>query len=144
MGYDIYIGNRVPADEDAKECGRKFEVERLELPDAPLFDGDEVTGRSNHRSPTYITWEEFCKDVGLESLFLSKLTGLMREHPGVVLLTEDHLAQVRAALKAWNARHHLPPGWRPGQDADKARLMWLEWWMDWALRNCKVPALENS
>lgn len=143
MGYDILIGNRVPADKGARQCGRVFEVERLEHPDAPLFGGDP-TGRSNHRASSYSTWEEFCKDVDLYYLFFSKTVGLMREHPGVQPLTEYHLSHVRAALKAWNARHHLPPGWRPGQDALKARLMWLEWWMDWALRNCRVPALENS
>lgn len=143
MGYDIVIGERVRAGRDAKECGREFEVERVELAHAPCFDLDDLTGHSNHRAPSYTVWGQFADEVGLHDFFFGT-SGVMRDHPGVELLAEAHLKTVRKAVERWGRSHQLPPGWGQGQDPQKARLIWLEWWIDWALRTCKVPAIENS
>lgn len=144
MGYSIRIGNRVDADADGKECGFEFMIEDAESPDAPKFDGDETTGQTNRRLPTYGAWTEFAADVGLTAFFFDKEKGLMRDHPDVQLLTPEHLVTVRASIGLWGARHRKPPGWGHGQDGHKARLLWLEWWIDWALRTCAVPAFGNS
>jgi hypothetical protein len=32
----------------------------------------------------------------------------------------------------------------PRYDGNLARLRWLEWWVDWALKNCKLPAVGNT
>jgi hypothetical protein len=34
-------------------------------------------------------------------------------------------------------------GFKDGQDFHGARLVWLEWWVRWALDNCKVPVIYN-
>ena len=69
---------------------------------------------------------------------------------------------VRAALEKRRRESTLPPGfwgmdkfdrekqaWVPSPDAGKrdpilARLLWLDFWMGWALANCETPAVENS
>jgi hypothetical protein len=36
---------------------------------------------------------------------------------------------------------------RPGTDlydADLARLIWLEYWIDWAIHRCETPAIEKN
>lgn len=63
----------------------------------------------------------------------------------VVDLTDDHLTLVKQAISRWKSGH---PGTTPGfasyQDPQLARLLWLEWWMDWALKHCVQPAFAWS
>jgi len=147
MSYDIYIGH--------DDCG---EVRHMERPDAPCFPGDTMTASGNSRHPGYSQWALFCERVGLYSLWLG-VDGLLREHPGCAELTWEHLAGVRAAL----ARHvteygAIKPGWCPHcerqggdhddalvqpQSGDRARLLWMEWWMDYALKEYSDPAVAN-
>lgn len=152
MGYIINIGNAVPR--HSKEYGElyaRWAVEDATSGDAPTFPHDEVTGNSNSRSPSYTGWHEFCRKAGIEDLWYDKNEGLLREHPGCFILTPTHHARVKEALERWRAHATLPPGfsgWH-GEDDGKydailARLIWLEWWMDWALKNCETPAVENS
>lgn len=43
MGYDIYIGN---AEISKDDTSYDFRVNRIQLPDAPTFPNDEMTGKS--------------------------------------------------------------------------------------------------
>ena len=167
MSYDIYIGEAVidvPHEEDlADGCNRlDVRVEPFNHPKAPVFHGDMMTGNSNSRHPGYSQWSTFTEKVGLDNLFFNKSTGLMRNHPGTCMLTKDHLDQVIVARKKWEAKNPgKKPGWCgchdceqlgprdnkephvPEYDGNLARVLWLEWWFDWALNNCKVPAICN-
>ena len=135
MSYDIYIGEY----DDNEKC-----VQSLDLSEAPAFDGDEMTGHGNHRHPGYGQWTDWARDVGLYPLFFDKTDGLMREHPGNQSLSEKHLDVAQSALRKWKRQHKdVVPGWGYGQDAMLARLVWLEWWMVWALKNCKRPTIYN-
>lgn len=161
MGYSIYIGEAVIRVD--REYGGSVDVTVAQTDGGPSFPGDVITGNTNSRSPSYSGWSEFCRRHHLYEMFFDEEKGLMREHPGVFLLTADHLAVVRAALD----RHRtISPGAVPGwctcvlcdsliraeltepthtnRDGDLARLLWLEHWISWALANCKVPAVRNS
>jgi hypothetical protein len=128
-------------------------VPHVERDDAPTFPHDEMTGKGNYRYPGYSGWADFCREAGLYDLFLDRDGGeaLMQNHPGIARLHPEHLTRIRAALKARRRTSTLPPGfagWN-GEDEGKhdhilARLIWLEYWMDWALRECERPAIFNS
>lgn len=169
MSYDIRIGEAVldvPSADAADEYGDNeltVQVKPARSRCAPSFPGDFMTGRGNCRSPGYSQWTNFCREAGLYDLFFDEEAGLMRRHPGCFLLRPAHLVRVGAARKVWEQAHPgKVPGWDPDLDGfghDKttgqkrkpdpkydgvlARLIWLEWWMGWALKRCKVPAIFN-
>jgi len=160
MSYDIYIGNAELEEfnPDDDECNTvRVHVDQLNNKDAPVFPNDEMTGDGNDRHPGYNGWATFCEDSGLEKLFFDEETGLMRQHPGVFHITKNDLAVVQEKLELWKSSHpNAVPGfggmnWSDGTvkepnkyDPVLARLIWLEWWMRYALKNCKTPAIENS
>ena len=156
MGYSIYIGNATM--ELTEDGDFRIFVKEKKLRSAPVFPNDHMTGISNGRHPSYTGWANFCREAGLYELFLGKDDGLMAHHPGCHGLTEKHLAEVRAALKNWKRTH---PNSTAGFEVDSfmrpefqdkvenpdpilARLIWLEFWFDWALKTCKMPAIYNS
>lgn len=158
MGYNLSIGNAVleeadPSEYDGQFCAR-YRVKGVRHETAPAFG--EPTDYTNQRWPSYSGWAEFCKETGLHGLFFDNYAGIMREHPGCFQLTEDHLRQVREALEQRKQATGLrPPGFFDydeetqqevdnGKDPQTARLVWLEYWIAWALANCARPAIENS
>ena len=161
MSYDIYIGEAVSLVDkwENDEGGEEFTitVNSVELEEAPCFPNDHMTGKKNHRHPGYSQWADFCRDSGLHGLFFDKNKGLMRKHPGTFALNQNHLAEIRQAKEKWIEKN---PGKTPGFAPDKymkrefqdpitnpdpilARIVWLEFWVDWALKNCKNPAIHN-
>jgi hypothetical protein len=152
MGYTFSIGNAVP--ELSKEYGdlrAGWVVEHEENEAAPAFLNDELTGHSNSRSPSYSTWHEFCKEADIFDVFYDERGRIDCGHPGCRILTQKDLLKVKSALDVWRIDHDKPPGfcgWN-GEDEGKydavlARLIWLEWWMRWALENCETPAIQNT
>jgi hypothetical protein len=162
MSYSITIGNAVP--EHSKEYGElyaRWTVESASSSDAPTFPHDEMTGNGNSRHPAYSAWHEFCAVTGLEAMWYDKGTGLLREHPGCFVLEPHHHATAKDALERWREKATLPPGFFGFPEFDKetsthkspdegkydpilARLIWMEWWMAWALKNCETPAVCNT
>lgn len=81
---------------------------------------------------------------------------IMAEHPGYAVLTPYDLKVFREARQRREKTNGgKPPGFFDedpktfksidnGTDATLARLLWLEFWTEWALKNCKVPILENT
>lgn len=154
MGYDIYIGEAgiYPAPDEvgqAWEYGRPavhITVRDIERDDAPAFPGDEMSHHANHRHPSYTVWGEFARSTGLHDLFFGD-DGLMSEHPGAQAFNAHDVQQVQAALATFQQQHRgaTPQFGNSATDADAtlARLLWLEWWMRWAVENCRVPTLYN-
>ena len=160
MGYTLTIGNAEPVhSKDDGELYAAWDVIYITSDDAPTFPNDEMTGNSSQRSPSYSAWAEFCRAVGLYELFYDKYDGLLASHPGCVMLTQSHADQIAAALAAYPRT--LPPGfaewphfdeatgtlWTPDEgkyDAKLARLLWLDYWVRYALTNCETPALRNT
>jgi hypothetical protein len=162
MSYSILIGEPEIASEP-DDGHLRLSVRKVELPNAPAFDGDEMTGRSNARHPSYSGWAEFVGAVGLEEFFFGasrgersaadhqrmeekygRYDGLMAEHPGCRLLRSRDLGPIEDALSRWRKKHpKAKPGFESGQDPILARLLWLEFWVRWALASCTHPSIEN-
>lgn len=165
MSYSILIGNaEIESSWDVEDgCFAQWAVSGHSEPDAPNFPFDGMTENSNGRHPGYSQWADFCRATGLHELFYGATGGILNRHPGCVPLTAGMLETVRSALAQWKARHpDAIPGWNydpeymsfkgsrhvddgvRGRDGNLARLLWLEWWMQWALTNCERPAISNS
>ena len=153
MSYTITIGE---AEMEAMpdDCARVV-VRVMEREDAPLNTADD---RSNSISPAYGAWEDFARRTELYALFFGqgwidateRYRGderhhrpeqpILKSHPGATLLTaEDHheVQQARARFQATVQGSAL-------YEADQKRLAWLDFWMGWALANCKTPVIANS
>lgn len=127
MGYSLEIGEAV-IKVDADYGAVWVDTDTMVLEAAPLNSSND---RSNHITPSYSAWSDFCDTAGLTVVFYDKDNGLLSLHPGVRLLTPAHLEAFRAVpvpAEEWSAR----------------RLSWLIWWTEWALANCKVPVFVNS
>ena len=118
----------------------------------------DADDRSNSISPAYGAWEDFARRTELYALFFGqgwidateRYRGderhhrpeqpILKSHPGATLLTaEDHheVQQARARFRATVQGSAL-------YEADQKRLAWLDFWMGWALANCKTPVIANS
>ncbi len=162
MGWTLTIGNAV-MEYEPDDLYLQIVAEGMEHPDAP--DHDDTVGKRNYRSPAYTVWSEFCEDAGIFPLFYGSgwdqagqhyidcPDGFHRERPllldaggGVAPLCRDDLTYVRAA----RIRRELTNGGRPpgmgsaDMDSTLARLLWLEFWIDWALENCPIPILQSA
>ena len=108
--------------------------------------------------------------VGLFSLFYGKNCSgelirddaLLRNHPGCVPLTERHRKEINEALANFKKVYPnaiatygrpAPEGKMVGFWHDKenpvengwlCRLVWLHYWVNWALDNCKQPVFANG
>lgn len=135
MGYNITIGRKVRESYTGEDGKRHFyyDVEGAEHPDAPTPPGDEGTGKSNSRAPSYGAWHEFAAVTGLRDLLVGP-EGITRNMQ-CVTITYAHLDAVKAARTRWLGKHHKPPGYADDGSLDPflMRLDWLVFWMHWAL-----------
>ncbi len=157
MSYDIYIGNAelaVLEGLDDQPSSYYIRVNEMEHPDAPTFPNDDMTGNGNSRHPGYSQWTEFTRTAGLYDLFFNQDDGLMVAHPGNAALRPEHAKEIHKALERWQARHpDATPGFeafawgdevpKHGYDPILARLIWLDWWVDYALKHCERPCIYN-
>lgn len=161
MSYAIYIGNAELESEWPGEDGPRAEwtVNGMEHPEAPFKP--DVTGRSNGCHPGYSQWDIAMEQVGLHDAFFDAKRGLLREHPGIQLLTQEHVAEFEAARTAFLLAHPIErPGicrcrgcnridgddeavHDPALNFNMHRLNWLCWWTRYALANCERPAVYN-
>lgn len=150
MGYTFTIGNSVLTnDPEQDETDRVVIGMRLEH--APTFVNDNLTGKYNSRSPGYTVWNDFAFSTGLHSFFYDETNNLKAGHPGYVFITQADVDLVKDALDKYQAKAILPPGFEKpdhvgpdNYDYHLARLIWLEFWMRWAVDNCEFPAIQNT
>ena len=153
MGYTFTIGNAVPKfhKDDFPYLSARWKVENATSDDAPTFPGDEMTGNGNSRSTSYTVWSDFCRTTGIYDMFYDERDHLHADHPGCIGIDVEFSASVSAALSSYQAKSTLPPGFESdwcydgpaNYDYHLARLIWLDWWIKWALENCETPAIEN-
>lgn len=154
MGYTFTVGNAVPefSKDYFPELSARWVVEGATHLDAPTAPGDEMTGNGNCRSPSYTVWSDFCRSTGLYDLFYDGRGHLHAGHPGCIGITAEFADAVSAALSAYRQKATLPPGFEadwsydgpPNYDYHLARLIWLDWWVRWAIANCETPAIHNT
>lgn len=165
MGYTLTIGEAKMELPEEPDRSITVGVERLEREDAPEFPGDGTTGKSNQRSPSYTVWTQVMRDLLLYDWMFDTESGIIRDHPGCVMLRREDQRIVTEARQRWQREHpETEPGWcscvgchvwksieagtslEPHRELDGvlARVLWLEWWITWALDHCAVPAFENS
>jgi hypothetical protein len=162
MGYNITIGNAIPV--HSTEYGYLYaawEVEAEAHDSAPVFPNDVLTGNSNGRSPSYIAWSDSMRVLGLYELFYAKDGGLFANHPGCVMLTQNIADTIELAVARYRKVATKPAGspgfpqfnketqtwFTPDEDKYDTVLMrgeWLSYWVSWAVKNCKIPAIQNT
>lgn len=172
MGYNIAIGEAVF--DGCKEDAYLTVWAKTENHDAaPVFPNDPITGNSNNRSPSYTAWADFCRKTGLYGMFFG-INGrrdpymrpdenchrgepIMAHHPGYAAINAEDALAVRQALDRHVSKYgELTPGFRDWMEndtdaplnanecAERARLIWLDYWVDWAVKNCTHPVIANS
>lgn len=171
MGYTLTIGEAIvhpPEWEDysgGETIDCRIEAKGEARDDAPTFANDSLTANTNERSPSYTVWSNFCEAVGLYKLFYGKdksdgyrsYDGLLAHHPGAALLGPEQALDVRQALERYRLAHpEANPGfeaWELDKNPDPtpenvdptlARLIWLDYWVTWAVENCEHAILENT
>lgn len=143
MGYSITIGELLieTRPEDAMECsGLWFSAKGERHDNAPAFG--EPTDFTNERWPSYSAWHNFTKHCGLYDLFFCE-GHLIGGHPGVRLLTTEILEAIEASRTGLESTTPAPVA-SLDLDSNYCRLLWLEYWVRWALQNCKTPVIANS
>ena len=170
MGYTLKIGELVvnySQDKDDPRC--YLSANSFHHNDAPAFG--EPTDGTSVRWPSYTSWRIFCRMAGLHAMFYGTEYGsdelvrddaLIVSHPGCVPLTERHRKDINDAMLRWKSKYPdaaptygkpAPEGkflgfWHdeenPEENAYMCRLVWLHYWVNWALDNCKQPVFVNS
>ena len=161
MGYTLQIGEL----ETSMHSGDYLEIEEMNSfrqevvsishDDAPTFG--ESTDCMNSRWPSYTSWAIFYRFFDLEELFHDEDYGFLRQHPGCVPITQFHKSIIDDAYEKYKKNYpNSTPGYSgkqlddvedddwPEENSLGARLVWLKYWVDWALKNCEVPAFYNS
>lgn len=155
MGYTITIGDGFveTGRDDFPELYCRWAAKRASDTNAPQFENDEMTGNGNSRSPSYSTWSAFCKDTGLYDTFYDSTNNLIGGHPGAVGITPEMAKTVADALEKRLATATAKPGFsdwhqaesKPAEfDAHLARLIWLDWWIRWAIERFETPVIANT
>jgi hypothetical protein len=172
MGYNISIGQaEIEYDQDLLYM--TIGVENATHVDAPDHDPFTGNGNSRSPSYTTwsdfckdagITelfygqgwsredrWYRPCSDD------FHRETPILRDHPGAQPINEHDVEYVQRKLADYKELHPdaIPGFWDYGKETDwkvvdngtdpvLARFIWLEFWMDWAVKNCKQPVIANT
>jgi hypothetical protein len=159
MGYTLKIGELKPTIyKDGLDSFISNDVEGQSIDGAPAYG--EPTDGTNSRWPSYTSWHESMRFVGLHEFMFNKENGLLREHPGCVPLVEEHKKIIDDAYAEFYKKYpNCKPGYSdkldfqngvyeddnwPEENAYATRLEWLKYWVDWALDNCEQPVFYNT
>lgn len=127
MGVDLYIGEAV--------IGIPDHVRDYPMDSHQLDVRVEETG-SNHWKMSYSGFGAFLKNAGLDELMWMDGAPVCDQHPGCDWLTPRILERFRQAevlLEEQNPRNTF----------HVETINWLVTQTEWALKNCKVPAIMN-
>ena len=160
MGYTISIGEAVIDNDidhklEYRHCG--IGVTGVTIGDAPAFG--EPTDYTNSKWPSYSGWADFAESTGLKDFFYQEEYGVLSSHPGSVPIDDKDLKMVQGKLQKYKmqlkgqGKKAIPALWSGdimeetppnGGDQNLGRLIWLEYWMRWAIENCENPVIANS
>lgn len=138
-----------------------WSVDRTHHPGAPVFNNDEATEPlANWRYINIPVWHSMAEECGITAWLSDRQTGLLAESQTDVVrpLSEDDFGIVNNAYLLRSAFREGKPGWDAEFDEEElgqvplntrhdeylARLMWLRFWIRWALDNCEEPSVVVS
>lgn len=142
MSVRITIGEieEILDDDGPFELIKVIKVQKSD--EAPIFVG-ENPDYEQLNTKSSICWPEFCQEGLIYGLFYNRHTGLFKT-TGVYNLTTEHLNLVSIKRVMREERIKKPPGFGSDiYDPVLARLIWLEYWIEWALEKCQNPGIEN-
>lgn len=164
MGYSLSIGELVVEFDNDEDCPRvNCSAKIFQHDNAPAFG--EPTDTESQRWPSYSSWANFCRFVDLYDLFFGKNEkgeytrddALIQHHPDCIPLTEKHRREINAAYDNFKIKYPAaratygnpksmlePDEDNPEENGQLCRLVWLHYWVNWALDNCEKPVFENT
>lgn len=159
MGYSLYIGEaKLATDKEIDEHWIYIDCETFkDIKGAP--DYGDVNPCESTRWPSYTQWSEFAKSVNLYDYFFDEENGVIKDHPGTHLLTNEDYNRVNFAFGEYKkkykkelkgiARYKLKRGnsnftYEEMIKYNYVRLHWLVFWIKYALDNCKYPIFQNG
>lgn len=166
MGYNIGIGE-LEVHYDVNGEYISIDAKGTTHPDAPEFGKGDISGKGNYRYPSYSAFAGWCDELNIRDVFYTengtdyysgKIRYVMKGgHPGATPLTKEMYDTIKSTLDKYRIDHPdsilptpentqdlKPFDEDPIHDYTLARLVWFEFWMKWALENCKQPVISNS
>lgn len=147
MGYSITIGEldiqKNPEDGLEASC-LWFSAIGVSIDGSPAFG--EPTDSTNQRWPSYSAWSNFMDYVGLTDVFFFD-GNLIGGHPGVRLVTNNMVSRIKEAREKLESMDEPPLPTMENyteKNGYYCRLIWLEYWCEWAIENCNTPVIANS
>ncbi len=150
MGYSLSIGEAtlIRHEEDPDGHWKEYievGVHEINDPASPAFG--EPSDYTNTRWPSYIDWWAFCEFTGLIEIMFDEDGNIKGGHPGNFFITGKFKQVIDGAhLNHMKTYPDATPvyGSNKPEDYHLCRLLWLKYWTDWALENCKNPIFSNS
>lgn len=157
MGYSITIGElkvcQHPEDGLDSSC-ISFDADSVKIENAPAFG--EPTDYTNSRWPSYSGWSECLEDAGMYDLFFDS-GHLIGGHPGLRLVTKELVYAVSEAKQEFEYKFPNVKAtygsrgddiWdvdkkNPRENSTYCRMVWLDFWLKWAIENCDIPVISN-
>lgn len=149
MGYTLKIGEAIidydVDDRWPEDSYVDINATSIKTDDAPAFG--EITDYTSERLPSYTSWGDFIRFAGVGNMFGNSDYSLIKAHPGCVPITTKHKELIDEAWVNYTEKY---PNATPTYDTDKTedahmcRLVWLRYWIHYALEHCKQPVFYNS
>ncbi len=104
MGYNLGIGQlEISITDEGLDSYIDISFKAEKHKNAPAYG--EPTDFTNSRCPSYTSWHESMKFVGLKDLFFNKYTGILENHPGTVPLKKEHKKIIDKAYKLFYEKY---------------------------------------
>lgn len=120
MGYTFRIGEAVMRFDNSNGLESSCEI---------IVENNK---ENQIKAVPYLPFAHFCKMSGLNEFFYNDSVGLLRERPGCVPLTYDHLTELNEARLAYF------------DEGYNELLNWLRSAVEHTLINCQKPAFYNQ
>ena len=132
-------------------------VNEITCDDAPDF-----TDKSNNMQMSYLECHDWIRGAGVISymngidLDISPTDnsfadsgrdsdGIIEIHPCQVTIDQRDVDFWHGKVKAYRAMNpDVQPGFDNTRDYILARMMWFEFWVQWAVKNCEMPVIANE
>lgn len=147
MWHTLIIG-----DLKESEGEHKWSAETIKLENAPAFGeyGDYTNERYTHNS----LWLKFSEFVNIKDMFYNENEKLVGKEIGYLKLTHSFLEELRKRIKVFKGKYpdaeatygdnnlrSLNDFSTPVENLFLCRLVWLEFWINYAIENSENPAI---